>query len=457
MTVPEDNIERTPEERQRARQEREARRAARERGGAPPAAPQARSSDGDGSDAAPPGAAGAASDGAGPPPAGPPVRPPLTRPRAPSRPAPTFFDQSGEPPPARDGGARAGPPLGGRGLVPALIAAGVVVLILWFLLSLFQPFKGAGEGEVQVEIPAGAGVGEIGDVLEERGVVSSSFFFSARARLGGSAGELKSGSYTLRNDMSYSAALDALSAAPEEPKLVTATVPEGLSRTETESVVEDAGLEGDYLDATKRSKLLDPADYGAEGASDLEGFLFPATYELESGASVEDLVAQQLDAFEREFESIDLKQAKRANLTEYDVLTIASMIEREAQLDEERPVIASVIYNRLADGMPLGIDATIRFATENWTQPLTESDLAIESPYNTRTNTGLPPGPIGSPGRASIEAAANPEDTSFLYYVVKPGTCGEHSFSETDAEFQADVERYNSERAARGGQSPTDC
>jgi uncharacterized YceG family protein len=119
--------------------------------------------------------------------------------------------------------------------------------------------------------------------------------------------------------------------------------------------------------------------------------------------------------------------------------------------------VASVIYNRLSDGIPLGIDATIRFATDNWTEPLTQSELAIDSPYNTRLNAGLPPGPIGNPGLDSIEAAANPDETDFLYYVVKPGTCGEHVFTETDAEFQAAVDEYNSERAAAGGQSPTDC
>jgi uncharacterized YceG family protein len=120
-------------------------------------------------------------------------------------------------------------------------------------------------------------------------------------------------------------------------------------------------------------------------------------------------------------------------------------------------MVASVIYNRLREGIPLGIDATIRYATNNWDRPLTQSQLATPSPFNTRTNKGLPPGPIGSPGLEAIRAAAKPADTKFLFYVVKPGTCGEHDFSETDAEFQADVARYNREREARGGRSPTKC
>jgi UPF0755 protein len=119
--------------------------------------------------------------------------------------------------------------------------------------------------------------------------------------------------------------------------------------------------------------------------------------------------------------------------------------------------VAAVIYNRLREGMPLGIDATIRFALNQWTKPLTLSELETPSPYNTRTNAGLPPGPIGNPGIASIRAAARPAKVSYLFYVVKPGTCGEHAFSSTAAEFNRDVARYNSAREAAGGNSPTEC
>jgi len=154
---------------------------------------------------------------------------------------------------------------------------------------------------------------------------------------------------------------------------------------------------------------------------------------------------------------VDMSYAKSKNLTVYDVVTIASMIEKEAQLESERKLISAVIYNRLRDGIPLGIDATIRFANDNYSEPLTESELSADSPYNTRVNAGLPPGPIASPGLASIEAAARPAKVDYLYYVVKPGTCGEHSFSSSYSEFQADVARYNEAREAAGGESPTTC
>ncbi len=341
-----------------------------------------------------------------------------------------------------------------------LAALGVLLAIvigLWFLLSLFQPFAGDGEGEVGVRIPNGAGVSEIGQLLEDEEVISSSFFFGLRARLSGGSDDLKAGEYTLKRGMSNASALEALTVAPVAADASSITIAEGQARSEIAPIVKDAGLDGDYEQATESFRGFDPGDYEAEDADSLEGFLFPSTYELERDATVDDLVADQLETFEDEFKKVDLAQAEKANLTPYDVLIIASMVEREAMISDERPIVASVIYNRLSDGIPLGIDATIRFATENWTEPLTQSELAIDSPYNTREIAGLPPGPIGNPGLDSIEAAANPDETDYLYYVVKPGTCGEHVFTETDAEFQAAVDEYNSERAAAGGQSPTDC
>jgi peptidoglycan lytic transglycosylase G len=232
-------------------------------------------------------------------------------------------------------------------------------------------------------------------------------------------------------------------APPPEPALrtITLTIPEGYSREQTAQLAREAGLRGDYLKAS-------------EGH---EGFLFPDTFELERGAPASDLVQLQLQDFRRRVAGVDLGHARSKNLNTRDVVTIASMVEEEAQLDQERALIAAVIYNRLREGIPLGIDATVRFATGNFEEPLTESELAVDSPYNTRLNAGLPPGPISSPGLASIEAAAHPADADYLYYVVEPGTCGEHAFSSSDAEFQADVARYNEAREAAGGKSPDTC
>ena len=453
--------DRTPEERERARLEREARRAGRE-GRTPPPEPAEPPES-----APPPEPAGTATEARPPEPpppfepldAEPSPRPPVSRsPRArrsasERRAAATeFLRGRNEASPRAVSRERRGP---SRAVVAAAVGGVVVLVGAWFLLSLLQPFKGDGSGQVDVTIPRGASVSQIAELLEERGVVSSAFFFRARAKLASAEGDFKAGAIPMRSDMSYGAAIETLS-DPPTPDTVRITIPEGLSRSEIKALVGDS-LRGDYMAASRRSRALDPRDYRARNASSLEGFLFPATYELKPNRPVRELVERQLVAFKRALAGVDLRFARSKNLTVYDVVTIASMIDREAQLPRERALVASVIYNRLSQGIPLGIDATIRFATGNWSEPLKQSELAIESGYNTRTHQGLPPGPIGNPGLAAIEAAAHPAKTDYLYYVVKPGACGEHSFSETDAEFQRDVERYNSERAARGGKSPTDC
>jgi UPF0755 protein len=429
---------RTPEEREAARLEREARRAARG-GGAPTVTP-------------PPEPAAA------PPPepaAAPPPEP------APAQPQNDGHDRDwlseareltqAEPHRPRRGRRRRAP---GR-----IIALGVLLAIIaglaWFANALFQPFKGDGGGErVMVTIPQGSSLSQIADILEREGVVEDAGFFQLRARLTGHSGDLRPGSYELRKDMSFAAALDSLQAGVP-PDVVRVGIPEGLSRREIRPLTK--GLRGNYMRATRRSPRLDPTDYRAPRGASLEGFLFPATYELKKGRPVKALVNEQLAHFKRNFRTVDLSYAKRKNLTAYDVLIIASLIDREAMAAKERRLVASVIYNRLHEGIPLGIDATVRFITGNWKRPLRQSELANPSPYNTRVHGGLPPGPIGNPGLASIKAAAKPAKTKYLFYVVKVDSCGEHKFAKTDAEFQRYVNEYNRAREARGGKSPTKC
>ncbi|HEX3278391.1 MAG TPA: endolytic transglycosylase MltG [Thermoleophilaceae bacterium] len=358
------------------------------------------------------------------------------------------------PPPSLDGaGPRRRAPRWGR-----IVALGAVVLVLggvaWFLVSLFQPFKGDGEGTVRVAIPQGASLGEIGDLLESRGVVSSSTFFQLRARLAGRSNSLKPGSYTLARDMKYTSVLDKLEQGLP-PNVVRVVIPEGLSRKEIAPRV--AGLRGSYIKATRSNPELNPRQYKAKNAKSLEGFLFPATYELKRGQPVSRLVSEQLQAFKRSFAGVDLRYARSKNLTPYDVLTIASLIEREVQVPKERKLVASVIYNRLHDGIRLDIDATTRFVVGKWSGALRESELHNPSPYNTRVHFGLPPGPIGNPGIASIQAAAHPAKTNYLFYVAAVCGNGSHKFAATDAQFQRYVEQYNRARDKRGGKSPTEC
>jgi UPF0755 protein len=398
-----------------------------------------------------------------PPPPPPPVEP--AEPPLPRTSEEQFWDEVPEAPLPPVAGANGGTrrprklptALGSIARHPFLIFAAIAALfVLWFLASLFQPFHGDGSGRVQVTVPKGSSVSEVGDLLADRGVIDDSTLFQVRVTLAGKRSEIYSGNFTLAHGMSYGAAIDALSTPPVK-RTVSVTIPEGYTRSQAAQLVEEVGVPGDYTKATIRSRYLDPAQYGGKGARTLEGFLFPDTFELKPNAPVEDLVQLQLQDFKRRIKGVDMGYAKSKNLTVFDMVTIASMVEDEAGLDSQRGLVASVIYNRLHEGMPLGIDATIRFATGNYTRPLTESELAIDSPYNSRTNAGLPPGPISNPGLESIEAAAHPPKTGYLFYVTTPGACGKLTFAKTEAEFEAAVEKYNSAREAAGGNSPDSC
>jgi UPF0755 protein len=345
------------------------------------------------------------------------------------------------------------------GALLALLAA--AAFCGWFLVSLFQPFAGPGSGRVIVVIPGGASTSKIGSILARDGVVPSGFFFDLRALLEGKRGSLRSGRFQLKRNISYGAAIDALTKPPAAAIVVRVTIPEGYTRVQIANRAHADELNGSYLAASTRSRLLDPARYGApRGVANLEGFLFPATYEIDAGAPVSELVGAQLAAFAQRFGPAEAARARALRLTPYELLTVASMIEREAQTQRDRPLIAAVIYNRLRRGMPLGIDATLVYALElqthepAGTHELTEAQLQMNSPYNTRLHTGLPPTPIANPGMASIEAAGHPARVPYLYYVAAADGCGEHVFSRTYADFQKHVAAYRAALARNGGRPP---
>jgi peptidoglycan lytic transglycosylase G len=260
----------------------------------------------------------------------------------------------------------------------------------------------------------------------------------------------------LRRNMTNGAAIDALMQGPKVRVVKTfrVTIPEGLSRREAAPSVQESGIEGSYLKASGADQAVRRAQKlgGSRRIRSLEGFLFPATYDLKAGATADDLVDRQLDAFRDNFGSIDLKAAKRKNLSAYDVLILASMIERETPSDKERPLIASVLYNRLKIDEPLGIDAALRYDLDNWSKPLKQSELDGDSPYNLRNRPGLPPTPIGNPGLASMKAAAKPAKTDYMFYVAKPGAC--HAFADTLEEHERNVAIYEKAREENGGKAP---
>jgi UPF0755 protein len=385
-----------------------------------------------------------------PPPAAPPARIP---------PPPARADRAWAPgakAPGRETGGRLT-----RARIGALLALAVAAFVVWFMVSVFQPFVGAAGGSVIVDIPKGSSASAIGSILARDGVVSSGFFFDVRSLIEGKRGDLHSGRFQLRRGMSYAAAIDALSKPPPARITVRVTIPEGETRLQIAQIASAEDLTGSYLAATgrsavARSRRLDPRAYGApRDTPNLEGFLFPATYYLYAGTPASLLVADQLAAFEQNFGPVEVRRAHALHISPYQLLIVASMVEREALLEHDRPLVAAVIYNRLRLGMALGIDATIRYALGDYTQPLTEAQLQIDSPYNTRTHHGLPPTPISNPGVASIEAAAHPAHVPYLYYVNGADGCGELVFSTSYAQFEHNAAAYRAALSRNGGRVPT--
>lgn len=223
---------------------------------------------------------------------------------------------------------------------------------------------------------------------------------------------------------------------------------EGLRREDVAELLDaETAIPGErYLALTgpgERGRRLARADR----PTSLEGFLFPATYEITDATTAADLVDEQIAAYRANTSQVDYSYARARNLTRYDVLILASMIEREVQVPRERRIVAGVLYNRLRAGMMLGIDATVQYAIGEWTPELTADDLAIDSPYNTRRYVGLPPGPIASPGLDAIRAAARPASHDLLYYVARFDGTGAHYFSSTPEQFERDVARSRANAA----------
>jgi uncharacterized YceG family protein len=349
------------------------------------------------------------------------------------------------------------PARGRRRRVLALLVLVALAVVIWFAVEVFQPFHGSGAEPVLVTIPNHSSVGNVANRLARAGVIGSTFFFKIRVALEGDGGQLHAGTYKLRKDMSFGAVLSALTAGPPPPRTTAVTIIPGETRSHLDALLRSQGVAGSYYADTRTSSLLNPSTYGASPHTDsLEGFLFPDTYQLREPISIPKLVAEQLVTFRQQFSTVNLSYARQHHLTPYDVLIIASMVTAEAQKAGDRALVASVVYNRLARNMPLQIDATTRYATGNYTRPLTQAQLNSPSPYNTRIHAGLPPTPIDSPGLASIQAAAHPAHTNYLYFVVKPCANGALAFASTYRQFQKDSTAYQNARA-RLGRSPTHC
>ena len=337
------------------------------------------------------------------------------------------------------------PRRGRAGGVAMLLIVVVVLVILVIGISAWGLFLRpatdilAGR-HVQLAIPDGTSSADIARDLADAGVVQNANMFRLQVRLAGADSDLKAGVYDLQTGLSYDEAIEELT---NGPRIVytQVTIPEGYVIEQIAARMEEQvgipaeefsqlALSGATTEFSDRPYLAS----GHEGS--LEGYLFPKTYSIREGSTARDVIEMMLDQYELEIASVDTTAAQEAGISMHELVTIASMIEREARVSEERELISSVISNRLVKGMRLEIDATIEYILPGNTFRLRNSDLEIDSPYNTYMYGGLPPGPISNPGLASLQAAAAPAETDFIYYVLTDKD-GSHTFATNYEDFQA--------------------
>jgi UPF0755 protein len=309
---------------------------------------------------------------------------------------------------------------------------------LYWMLSSPASLR-AGQGErVTVVISKGSGLSDIAHVLERGGVIRSALAFQFVARLDGRGSRIQAGTYQLKRGVGMGTILGELAAGPPPPPTFTVTIPEGLTVEQTFQRI--AAARGSpftvaELRAAAAHVALPPWAPVASlppGAQPLEGLLFPNTYEFRTDTSAQAVFTRLIHETDRRIRSI---VTPLSGLTPYEVLTIASLVERETRLADERPRISSVIHNRLRAHQRLQIDATVLYALGKQKDRVLDTDLRVDSPWNTYRRDGLPPTPISGVGEASLRAAVQPSNEDFLYYVVDPKT-GHHRFSRTFAEHQ---------------------
>ena len=306
---------------------------------------------------------------------------------------------------------------------------------------------------IPIEVAEGDSSEDIGRTLEEAGVIQSARLFRVLAALMGLEDKLEAGNYDFQQGETALAAVRRISEG--RTRSLRITIPEGWRLEEIGQLVESRGIAtySEFLQALDEQYSASFLSELAPGTG-LEGFLFPATYELSFDANAHDVIQRLLAAFDRRYQDEMLPKLAAVGLSLRDVVNLASIVEREARVPEDRPLIAGVFLNRMRIGMALNADPTVQYAITQdpasveefgyWKLELTLADLALPSAYNTYVNAGLPPGPIANPGLASILAVLEPAETEFFYFVARPD--GSHIFAETFAEHERNVCRLDPSR-----------
>lgn len=326
-----------------------------------------------------------------------------------------------------------------------LVVAGVVVLVAAALLLgfLLGPASSKVGDTVAFKIPRHASSAEIAAILAEHDLIRSPLAFRVYARLVGADGTLKAGQYEVPTGLSVPETVELLRAGGRDES-VSFTIPEGYNTKQIVELLSRRGLvnEDEFMTAIRHAEFEFVADNDLPPERRLEGYLFPDTFRVRVDAKSSEIIRILLDRFAQEAEALRLtEKANELGLSVHEIVTIASLIEREARIDEDRRLISGVIHNRLRIGMPLQIDATVVYALgETARDRVLYEDLEVDSPYNTYRYPGLPPGPIANPGTESLRAAIDPAPTDYLYYLAKPD--GSHVFSRTLEEHNAARRKY---------------
>jgi UPF0755 protein len=324
-------------------------------------------------------------------------------------------------------------------VVIALAAGGGLYgLRLWSRIQ--EPYKGFEAPEQLVEIPPGAGAAEIRRRLVDAGVVSDEMTFRLALHWTGDARALKAGEYRFDRPMGAVEVVQKIARGDVVAHPIT--FPEGLTIREMAEIYESRGFgpARDFTRAAGDASLVQDLD---PGARDLEGYLFPETYGLPRGTPATRLVAMMVDRFRATYDALPAGEADELELSPRELVTLASLVEKETGKGEERPIVSAVYRNRLKRKMPMQADPTVVYAlvkAGTYDGNIQKHDLSFDSPYNTYKYPGLPPGPIASPGRAALEAARAPADVTYLYFVSRND--GSHVFADTLSEHNANVNEY---------------
>lgn len=312
----------------------------------------------------------------------------------------------------------------------------LTISIIIYYTKAIAPINAEKPEEVSLEIPEGSSSSQIAKLLKDNNLIRSELVFRLVLKKNKVENLLKAGYYTLNTGMDVNEIIGELTKGGKNKNVVTFTIPEGY---ELEMIAEKLSKEGlvdkeRFLELTSDKKYFEdkfPFLSELKAGQSLEGYLFPSTYEVYLGASEEDIIEKMLTQFQRVFEEKVKGHMDNVALSFNEVVTLASIIEREAKIDEERPLISAVFHNRLKIGMPLQSCATVQYILGERKEVLTEADTRIESDYNTYIHKGLPPGPIASPGEKSLIAAVKPENVDYLFFRTKEDGTGGHVFSTT--------------------------